>query len=93
MQRSCEKQSYLKRYLALSCSLSGSFRLASVHCGVVILTCVIVSTHICLKSGKDSTQGEHHISETGHSSSGHTQEYLFMYLSTSIHLSTLRKAA
>lgn len=40
--------------LALSCSLSGSFRLASVHCGVVILTCVIVSTHICLSLGSFS---------------------------------------
>lgn len=39
-------------YLSLSHSVGGAFRLTSIHQGVVILTCVIVPTRICLKSVK-----------------------------------------
>lgn len=40
-------------YLFLvSSSLSGGLRLTSIHCGVVILTPIVVSTHICLKSAQ-----------------------------------------
>lgn len=70
----CEKYRCLKSYLALSRSLSGSVRLTSIHGGVVILTRVVVSAHICLKSGKNSTQGKHYKSDK--SSSGHIQ-FLF----------------